>query len=71
MELLRFLVNKKPVTFLALPTILSILSFIGGVLVSMSDGEIDSIEFHNLLSSANGIESIILLVFVIFVRGAR
>lgn len=45
-----------------LPAILSAANFAGNLFLAMSDGVITQQEFHNLMTSANGIESVVLII---------
>lgn len=51
---------------LSVPAVLCFISFITNFIASMKDGNIDSAELHQLLSSADGFETV-LLVIVMFV----
>jgi hypothetical protein len=54
--------------FLALPTLLGMLSFFGNLAVALSDGKLDGMEFHQLFSSANGIETFILMIIMVVLK---
>lgn len=45
-----------------LPAILSAANFAGNLFLALSDGVITKQEFHNLMTSANGVESLVLVV---------
>ena len=58
------LIKDRTLLTLAIPTAISTLSFLGNVLVALSDGQIDSAEFHSLMSGANGAQAIILIIIM-------
>ncbi len=62
MDWLNIFIKKHPIVSLIIPTSIGGLSFFGNLFISLSDGTIDTNEFHQLMSSANGFQTIILLV---------
>lgn len=68
MQWLNDLIKKHPFKALLLPTGLSGLSFIGSLAGSLSDGNIDGSELHDLLSSANGLETLLLMVIMVALK---
>lgn len=60
MEWLKNLFNKYQIPFLTTTTIASGFTFIGNLVVALQDGKLDTTEVHQLLSSANGLETLIL-----------
>lgn len=64
-------INKlkfRPNLALIFPTFLCFLQFITNLTAALSDGVIDSNEFHKLMSSADGVETAILLVVMVVLR---
>lgn len=61
-------IKNHPHLALAVPTLLSCVSFVGDLVNALTDGRIDGAEFHNLFSSANGLESIILIVIMVALK---
>lgn len=59
-------IRSNPHVVLSVPAVLCFISFITNFIASMKDGNIDSAELHQLLSSADGFETV-LLVIVMFV----
>ena len=47
---------------LLIPTIISAANFLGLFLASISDGDIDDVELHNLISAGSGIELFVLVI---------
>ena len=47
---------------IGIPAFLSSINFLGNLFLALSDGVLTQQEFHALLTSANGIETIILLI---------
>lgn len=64
MDWLKNLITSKPHIAIAFPAMLSTLSFFGNLFTFLSDGKIDNNELHQLLSSANGFETLVLLVIM-------
>ena len=62
------LIKDKPIAALLVPTGLGSLNFIGNLLIALSDGDLDSIEIHNLMSSASGIETLLLVIIIIVLK---
>jgi len=50
------------------PALLSGVSFFGNLFIALSDGVITEKEFHNLLTSSNGVEMIILVVLYVALK---
>lgn len=68
MEWLKELIKKNPFASLILPTTLSGFSFFGNLFSSLSDGVIDEGELTQLLSSANGLETILLIIIMLALK---
>ncbi len=68
MEWLLSIIKNNPHVAISFPTLLSIFSFIQNLLAALSDGVIDSNELHQLMSSANGIETAILIIIMIALK---
>jgi hypothetical protein len=62
MEWLNNFVKKHPIVSLIIPTSIGGLSFFGNLFIALSDGTIDTNEFHQLMSSANGFQTLLLLI---------
>lgn len=68
MNWLKELIKKNPFAALLVPTGLSGFSFFGSLLASISDGNIDGNELHELLSSANGLETLLLVIIMVALK---
>jgi len=61
-------VNENASKAIGVPAALSALTFFGNLALALSDGVITQQEFHNLIASANGLESLVLIVLMIFLK---
>lgn len=68
MEKLYDLIRKNHFLTMMLPTGIGFIGFVGNLLLALSDGNIDTAEYHQLMSSANGIETIILVLVMAAMR---
>lgn len=68
MDWLKYFIKDNPVLSLLFPTLLGILTFIGNLASALSDGVIDGNEFHQLMSSSSGIETVLLLVVMVALK---
>jgi hypothetical protein len=59
------LIYQNPSKALTLPVVIGLVQFIAHVIVALSDGQIDSSEFHALMSSASGLETILLGIVMV------
>ena len=62
------MVKDYPALAMLPPTGLGIFTFIGHLMIAVSDGNIDTSEVHDLLQSASGIETVLLIVIVLILR---
>lgn len=68
MDWLKELIKNNPFAALLLPTGLSGFAFFGHLFAALSDGNIDGTELHELLSSANGLETLLLMIIMIALK---
>ncbi len=68
MDKLREYLKNKPHIALSAPAVLCFLTFITNLVKAMQDGYIDDAEFHQLLSTADGFETVILFVVMLVLR---
>lgn len=61
-------INQRPHLVLSVPAVLCFITFITNFIAAMKDGTIDSIELHQLLSSADGFETVVLVVLMLVLR---
>lgn len=62
------LIKKYPHLGLLPAAAMGIAGFVGNLAIALSDGDLDGNEIHNLLSGANGAETIIVMVVLIALR---
>ena len=62
------LITKYSYVFLMIPLSLCSFTFIGNILLAISDGTIDEQEFHTLLQQASGAEMIVLAIVIAVLR---
>lgn len=71
MEWLNDLIKKNPFAALFLPTGLGGLTFFGNLFIALSDGNLDGYELHQLLSSASGLETFLLVIIMVALRNDK
>jgi hypothetical protein len=62
------LITTNPSIAIAMPTLLGLLQFVAHLTVALSDGKLDSSEMHTLMSSASGVELILLGVIMMALK---
>lgn len=62
------IIKNHPNFAISVPTLLSCASFFGNLFTALSDGQLDGNELHELMSSANGCESLILIAIMVALR---
>jgi len=68
MDWLKQVIQKYPVHSLIFPTLLGFVTFLANLISALSDGVIDGNEFHQLMSSSSGIETVLLLVVMVALK---
>ncbi len=63
--------KKNPHVALSVPTILCFITFITNLVKALSDGNIDSNEFHTLLASADGFETAVMCIVMLVLRNKK
>lgn len=66
-KLLEFLRNKPHVA-LSVPTVLCFVTFLTNLFSALTDGVIDSNEYHQLLSTADGFETVVLFAVMLVLK---
>lgn len=61
---------ENPITALAIPAVFGAGSFITNAFIVLSNGDIDSNSLHNLLSGANGFQTVV-IGFIMIALQAR
>jgi len=64
-------IKGNPHLAVAVPAVMSSISFVTNLLTALSDGVIDDTELHQLMSSANGIEMLVLFLIMIALRDKK
>ena len=68
MDWLKQLIKNNPLLSICIPALMSSLTFFGNLIAALADGKIDDQELHQLMSTANGPEMIILIIIIIALR---
>lgn len=71
MDWLKQIIKDNPHFAISIPALLSSTTFLGNLFVALSDGQLDGNELHQLLSSASGFETIILIVIMFALRNKK
>lgn len=71
MDWLKELIKKNPFVSLLIPTGIGGFSFFGNLIAAMSDGQIDSMEMHQLMSSADALQTVVLIVVMFALKGNK
>lgn len=71
MNKLMDLLRNKPHVAISVPAVLCFLTFITNLVKALSDGNIDSDEFHVLLASADGFEMVVLFIVMIVLKDKK
>ena len=71
MRRLRNKIKDKPHLALSVPTVLCFISFVTNFIAAIKDGNIDNNELHQLLSSANGFETVVLVVIMFVLKDKK
>jgi len=56
---------------LSVPALLCFVTFITNLIAALEDGNIDSAELHQLLSSADGFETVLLVIIMFVLRSKK
>jgi hypothetical protein len=68
MDWLKNFIQGNPFLSLFVPTTLGAVNFFANLMVALSDGQIDSNEMHQLMSSASGLETIFLVIIMLALK---
>lgn len=71
MERLRKKIKAKPNVALSVPMVLCFISFITNFIAAMKDGNLDSNELHQLLSSADGFQAVVLFIIMVVLKDKK
>lgn len=61
-------VNAKPHVVIGVPAVLCAITFVTNLVASLSDGVLSSAELHELLSTADGFEAVVLGVVALVLK---
>ncbi len=56
---------------IGVPALLCFVSFVTNLFLALSDGVVDSNELHQLLSTADGFESVVLFIVMLVLKGKK
>lgn len=62
MRKLKDKLKSKPYLALTVPAVLCFVTFITNLAAALKDGNIDSTEYHQLLSTADGFEAVVIII---------
>ncbi len=68
MKRLKKMLKAKTPVVLSVPLLLCFVTFITNLIKSLRDGNIDSDEFHQLLSTSDGFEAVILFAIMFVLK---
>lgn len=71
MKKLKKIFESKPHYVLSVPAILCFITFISNFIMAFRDGVIDSNEFHQLLSTADGFEAVVLFIMMLVLKDKK
>lgn len=71
MDWLNRIIKRRPHVALSIPALLSGFSFFGNLFTALSDGQIDGNELHQLLSSADGLQTVLLIIIMVALKERR
>lgn len=68
MRKIRDKINENPNLVLSVPAVLCFITFVTNLVAALKDGVIDSSELHQLLSTADGFETVVLVVLMLILK---
>jgi len=71
MDKLRKYLKEKPHLAISVPALLCFMTFITNLIAALKDGNIDSSELHQLLSTADGFETVVLFALMLALKDKR
>jgi hypothetical protein len=71
MNKLRKSIKNKPHLALSVPMGLCFITFITNFIAALKDGNIDSTELHRLLGSADGFETVVLIIIMFVLKDKK
>lgn len=64
-------IKAKPTHLISVPALLCFLTFLTNLFAALKDGVIDSNELHQLLSTADGFETVVLVLVMVVLRDKK
>lgn len=71
MKRLRDYIKKKPNLVLTAPTLLCFVTFVTNLIHALKDGHIDNNEYHQLLATADGFETVVLVIVMLVLKDKK
>ena len=68
MDKLREFLKHKLHIIISIPAILCFITFVTNLIAALEDGYIDGYELHQLLSTADGVETVVLFVVMMVLK---
>ncbi len=63
--------RNKPHVAISVPALLCFITFLTNLVSALTDGVIDSNEFHQLLSTADGFETVVLFALMLVLKDKK
>lgn len=71
MAKIRKYLKSKPHIAISVPAVLCFVTFITNLITAFQDGNIDGNELHQLLSTADGFETVVLFMVILVLRDKK
>lgn len=71
MDWLKELLKNKPLVGLVPAAGMGVLTFVGHLLIALGDGQLDGNEVHQLMSSASGLETAVLVLVILALKKGK
>ena len=71
MDKLRKYLKERPHVAISVPAVLCFLTFVTNLITALKDVNIDSAELHQLLSTADGFEAVVLFAVMLALKDKR
>lgn len=71
MKKLREYLKNKPHLAISVPALLCFVTFITNLVTALKDGNIDANEYHQLLATADGFETVVLFMIMVAINNKK
>lgn len=71
MKNLKKKIKDNPRLVLSVPALLCAFTFVTNLITALKDGNIDSSELHQLLASADGFETVVMVIVIFVLKGKK